>query len=398
MSIGTGEDEAARTLAAAQALAPQIRAAANAIEQGRRLTPAIVQAMKQAGIFRMAHPRAWGGPELSLPDQVRVIEELAYADGSVGWCAMINIDGGYLGAFIDQDVAREMYRDLDAPTAASLIFTGRAVKVDGGYRVTGRWPFASGCQHCEWIGLTCALSDSAGNPILDERDRQQHLMCMLPISSGEILDTWHTTGLRGSGSNDFAASDVFVPAERVSDFPPRQIRRPGPLYAFPMLFGYKLPGITIGIARAAIDSFMELARKKFVTSGMLTGRKTLVCDEPYVQSAVGQAEALVAGARTYIYDRLDDLWNTLVAGNRLTIQQRTRYRLAVLQGHANCLSAVELLYKSYGGAAVYASGPLDRALRDLHTINQHTMNSPKIYETAGRVLMGLDPRPGDALL
>ncbi|MGH8335747.1 MAG: hypothetical protein ACRETL_02725, partial [Gammaproteobacteria bacterium] len=153
-----------------------------------------------------------------------------------------------------------------------------------------------------------------------------------------------------------------------------------------------------GIARAAIDSFMELARKKFVTSGMLTGRKTLLCDEPHVQSAVGQAEALVAGARTYIYDRLDDIWNTLVAGNRLTIQQRARYRLAVLQGHANCLSAVELLYKSYGGAAVYASGPLDRALRDLHTINQHTMNSPKIYETSGRVLMGLDPRPGDALL
>jgi alkylation response protein AidB-like acyl-CoA dehydrogenase len=398
MSIGAGEDEVARTLAAAHALAPQIRAAANAIEQGRRLTPAIVQAMKEAGIFRMAHPRAWGGPELSLPDQVRVIEELACADGSVGWCAMINIDGGYLGAFIDQDVAREMYRDLDAPTAASLIFTGRAVKVDGGYRVTGRWPFASGCQHCEWIGLTCALSDNSGNPIPDERVRQQHLICMLPISSGEILDTWHTTGLRGSGSNDFAASDVFVPAERVSDFPPRQIRRPGPLYAFPMLFSYKLPGITIGIARAAIDSFMELARKKFVTSGMLTGRKTLLCDEPHVQSAVGQAEALVAGARTYIYDRLDDIWKTLVAGNRLTIQQRARYRLAVLQEHANCLTAVELLYKAYGGAAVYASSPLDRALRDLHTINQHTMNSPKIYETAGRVLMGLDPRPGDALL
>jgi alkylation response protein AidB-like acyl-CoA dehydrogenase len=398
MSAVTDGDEAARTLAAAKALAPQIRAAANAIEQGRRLTPAIVQAMKEAGIFRMAHPCAWGGPELSLPSQVRVIEELAYADGSVGWCAMINIDGGYLGAFIDQDVAREMYRDLDAPTAASLIFTGRAVQVEGGYRVSGRWPFVSGCQHCVWFGLTCTLVDGDGNPVLDARDRQQQLMCLLPADAGEILDTWHTTGLRGSGSNDFAVADAFVPAERVADFPPRQIRRPGPLYAFPMLFGYKLPGITIGIARSAIDSFMELARKKFVTSGMLTGRKTLLCDEPHVQSAVGQAEALVGGARTYIYDRLDDIWDTLVAGHRPTIQQRARYRLAVLQGHAACLAAVELLYKAYGGAAVYASGPLDRALRDLHTINQHTMNSPKIYETAGRVLMGLDPRPGDALL
>jgi alkylation response protein AidB-like acyl-CoA dehydrogenase len=398
MSDNTIQDEPARTLAAARALAPQIRAAANAIEQGRRLTPAIVKAMKEAGIFRMAHPHAWGGPELSLPDQVRVIEELARADGSVAWCAMINIDGGYLGAFIDQDVAREMYRDLDAPTGASLIFTGRAVKVDGGYRVSGRWPFVSGCQHCEWFAFTCTLVDSGGNPVLDDRGRQQQLMCFLAANAGEILDTWHTTGLRGSGSNDFAAADVFVPAERVSDFPPRQIRRPGPLYSFPTLFGYKLPGITLGVARAAIDAFIEAARSKFVTSGMLTGRKTLLCDEPHVQSAIGHAEALLGGARSYIYAQLDDIWNTLVAGDRLTIQQRARYRLAVAQGHQSCLDAVELIYKAYGGAAVYASGPLDRALRDLHTINQHTMNSPKIYETAGRVLMGLDPRPGDALL
>jgi indole-3-acetate monooxygenase len=396
--MSTASLQSERTLAAAQALAPQIRAAASAIEQGRRLTPAIVQAMKEAGIFRMAHPKAWGRPELSLPDQVRVIEELSRADGSVGWCAMINIDGGYLGAFIDQDEARAMYRNLDSPTGASLIFTGRAVKVDGGYRVTGRWPFVSGCQHCEWVALTCALVDSDGNQVPDERGRQQLLMVFLPINAGEILDTWHTTGLRGSGSNDFAASGVFVPAERTSDFPPRQIRRPGPLYAFPMLFGYKLPGITLGIARSAIDAFVEAARAKFVTSGMLTGRKTLLCDEPHVQSAVGHAEALLGGARSYIYERLDDIWNTLAAGNRLTIQQRAHYRLAVARGHEDCLSAVELLYKAYGGAAVYTSGPLDRVLRDLHTINQHTMNSPKIFETAGRVLMGLEPHPGDALL
>jgi indole-3-acetate monooxygenase len=398
MSTAPIVDEPARTLAAARRLAPQIRAAANAIEQGRRLTPAIVQAMKEAGIFRMAHPRAWGGPELSLPDQVRVIEELARADGSVGWCAMINIDGGYLGAFIDQDVAREMYRDLDSPTAASLIFTGRAVKVDGGYRVSGRWPFASGCQHCDWIALTCTIVDDRGNPVLGERDRQQQIMCFMPVAAGEILDTWHTTGLRGSGSNDFAANEVLVPAERIADFPPRQIRRPGPLYAFPMLFGYKLPGITLGIARSAIDAFMQAARSKFVTSGMLTGRKTLLCDEPHVQSAVGQAEALLGDAHSHIYAQLNAIWSTLESGNRPTLQQRARYRLAVARGHEDCLAAVELIYKAYGGAAVYASGPLDRVLRDLHTINQHTMNSPKIYETAGRVLMGLDPRPGDALL
>ena len=174
---------------------------------------------------------------------------------------------------------------------------------------------------------------SGGNPVLDERDRQQQLMCLLPADAGEILDTWHTTGLRGSGSNDFAAADVFVPAERVADFPPRQIRRPGPLYAFPMLFGYKLPGITTRHRALRYRCVHGIAaRSKFVTSGMLTGRKTLLCDEPHVQSAVGQAEALVGGARSLHLRPLDDIWSTSSPAIARRIQQRARYRLAVAAG------------------------------------------------------------------
>src|SRR5579872_4878294 len=149
----TSEGEA--LVEAARALTPQIRAAGEEIEAGRRLPQSIVEAMKQAGVFRMAMPREWGGPEADPLTQIRVIEALSHADGSVGWCAMINSDGGYFSAYLDPHVAREMYRDLDAPTGGSLLFTGRAEAVDGGYRINGRWPFVSGCKHCDWLIFSC---------------------------------------------------------------------------------------------------------------------------------------------------------------------------------------------------------------------------------------------------
>src|SRR5712692_2374065 len=144
-------------LAAARALAPKIREASNEIERERRLTPPIVEAMRRAGIFGMTMPRAWGGPEVDPLMQIRVIEALAEADGSVGWCAMINSDGGYYSAFLEDAVGRAMYRDREAPTASSLIFIGGAEKVDGGYQVKRRWPFLSGCQHSDWIAGTCTV-------------------------------------------------------------------------------------------------------------------------------------------------------------------------------------------------------------------------------------------------
>jgi indole-3-acetate monooxygenase len=144
-------------LRAAIALAPEIAASDEEIERGRRIPTSIVKALKNAGVFGMAMPRAWDGPELDPLTQFRVLEALAMADGSVGWCAMINCDGGYITAFLDQEVARTMYPDLQAGTAAAATPTGQALRVPGGYRVSGRFPFASGCHHCEWVWLGCVV-------------------------------------------------------------------------------------------------------------------------------------------------------------------------------------------------------------------------------------------------
>src|SRR6266851_188397 len=227
-------------LEAARGLAPQIRAAAPAIERGRRLTPEIVQALKDAGVFGMTMPRAWGGPEVDPLMQIRVIEALAEADGSVGWCAMINSDGGFYSAFLEDVIGREMYRDREAPTASSLIFIGGAEKVDGGYRVNGRWPFLSGCQHSDWIAGTCTIYEG-GAPRMVAEGIPERRVCFLPAAQCEVLDTWHTTGLRGSGSHDVAVNDVFVPTERSAPFPFHSLLS-GPLYAWPMMFVYNAPG------------------------------------------------------------------------------------------------------------------------------------------------------------
>jgi indole-3-acetate monooxygenase len=382
--------ESEPTLAAVQALTPEIRAAAEEIEANRRLPPKIVDAMKRAGVFRMAMPREWGGPELDPLAQVRVIEALSYADGSAGWCAMINSDGGYFSAYLDQAVAREMYRDLDAPTGGSLLFTGRAEIVSGGYLINGRWPFVSGCQHCDWLIFSCNVIENGGTRTMSN-GMPERRFCLIPAREVEVLDTWYTTGLRGSGSHDVAINDVFVPAEHTYGFPaPPQ--RSGTLYAYPLMFAYNLPGVTLGIARAAIDRFVEVAPRRQVTMSMVTGKPVMLRDEAYAQTILARAEALVGSARDYVFSRLDDIWQTLLSGAPPSPKQRALYRIAIAHAHTACVEAVEGLFKAYGGGAVYTSGPFERCLRDLLTVNQHTMNSLKVNETAGRILLGFDLR------
>jgi alkylation response protein AidB-like acyl-CoA dehydrogenase len=387
MSIDS-EQTSCPVLEAARALAPKIREAADAIDKSRRLTPEIVLAMKVAGVFGMTMPREWGGPELDPMMQMRVIEALAEADGSVGWCAMINSDGGYFSAFLEQNVAREMYRDLEAPTGGSLLFTGHADKVTGGYRVKGRWPFVSGCTHSDWIAGTCMVYENGIQRLIAEGVPERRV-CFVPAAECEVLDTWYTTGLRGSGSNDVAINDVFVPAARTTVFPFRAVRKT-PLYVWPMMFAYNLPAVTLGIARGVINTFAELSARKQVTSSLISGRPVMLRDEAYAQTATARAEALVGASRAYVYERMEEIWRSLVTGERLTIRQRALYRLAVANAHTACLEAVEGLYKAFGAAAIYASGAFDRPLRDLMTINQHTMNSLKLQETVGQILLGLE--------
>jgi alkylation response protein AidB-like acyl-CoA dehydrogenase len=384
---------ATRTLDAARELGPKIRAAADEIEQGRRLPMHLVREMQRAGIFRMAMPRAWGGPELDLLAQIRVIEALSIADASAGWCTMIGIDGGYMTAYIDQSVAREMYPDLDAVTAITFAPPGKAVKTKDGYIVNGRWPFGSGCQHATWLIGHFMVFDG-DSPRLLPNGFFETRFGFLPPKECEILDTWNTNGLRGTGSHDWSVKDGFIPEERTFNLAAPTIYRDGPLYRLPNLLLYKLPAVALGIARGAIEEFVALAEKKAMTFKSPSANKATLRDETFAQCTVAQAEALVSSARGFIFEAFGDLWNTMVSGDRPSLKQRARARLAMVHASTACAQAVELLYKAVGGSSVYSGNPFDRRLRDIQTANQHTVVSLKTWEVTGRVLLGLEPNYG----
>jgi indole-3-acetate monooxygenase len=307
---GEAGTEDSPVLHAAIGLAEQIREASEEIETGRRIPQSIATAMKEGGVFGMVMPRAWGGPELDPLTQIRVIEALAMADGSVGWCAMIGCDGGYITAFLDQDVAREMYPDLLVATGAAATTTGEARRVPGGYRVSGRFPFVSGCHHCEWAWLGCTVSVD-GAKRFNANGVPETRQCFLRLSQCEILDTWYATGLRGTGSNDLLVGDVFVPEEHTFSFQDAQlVKRSGPLYAFPFMFIAKGPGTALGIARRAIETLTETAAGKpsrRYTLGERVELPKVLRDDVYVQDAVGRAETLLTSARAHVFDVVADL-------------------------------------------------------------------------------------------
>ena len=391
--MSQSENDGEQILQAARDLGPKIRAASDEIEQGRRLPMHLVQEMKRAGLFRMAMPKAWGGPELDFLSQVRVIEALSAADASVGWCTMIGIDGGYMTAYIDQTAARDMYRDIDSVTAGTFAPPGKAVKTQDGYSVNGRWPFASGCQHATWIIGHFAIYD-ADSPRIGPNGLQETRFGFLPAEQCEIIDTWTSTGLRGSGSHDWAVKDRFIPEERTFNLAAPTIYRQGPLHTLPNLLLYKVPGVALGIARGAIDEFTAMALNKPVTFKSPVMNKLMLRDETYAQCAVAQAEALVSSARGFVFEAFGDLWSTLLAGDLPSLQQRARGRLAMVNASTACTQAVELLYKANGGGSVYASNKFDRRLRDIQTANQTTGVSLKTWEVTGRVLLGLEPNHG----
>lgn len=377
----TGE----QILDAVRALAPMIRAEAPAIEAGGRLTDKVVSALKEAGAFRMTMPRSMGGPEVDPMTQLAIVEEVARADGSAGWVVMIGSDGGFFSGRIEQHVAERIYADRDAITASVLVPRGRARRVDGGYRVTGQWPFGSASLHSDWFVGGCVVVDEKG-PVAGPSGHPLVRMTFFARRDVEILDTWHTTGLAGSGSHDWRVEDVFVPDELAFSFfdPPKN---PAPLYAYPWFIVANAPGASLGIARAAIEIFSELAAAKVVMPGNHKLR-----DELLVQCALARAEAELSSARAYLVDVTGRLFATTCAGDAPSLAQRATYRLAGIHAFRAAKSAVSHLYEAAGGTALYRKSPLDRIWRDISTITQHAFANEKGYGEVGRAMLGLDPQ------
>ncbi len=330
----------------------------------------------------MAVPRALGGGEVAATELLAAIEEVARADGSTGWVVMIGATSGLVSAYLPDAAARELYGDPLTVTGGVFAPRGRATAVDGGWRVTGRWPFASGCEHCAWLMGGCAVTDGDG-PRLLANGAADPVMMLVPAADARIIDTWTVAGLCGTGSHDFQVEDVFVPADRAVSLVSDRPRHAGSLYRMPAfgLLAVSVAAVALGIARRAIDELVGLARTKTPT-----GSRRPLADRGTVQADVARAEATVRAARAFLHEAVSDAER---GTDELRTPQRTALRLAATHAATSAAAAVDLMYNAGGATAIYSSSALQRCFRDVHTATQHVMVSPATGELTGRLLLGL---------
>ena len=378
----------ADVVAAARRLVPLVLAARDECEALRHVPTPMVEALAGAGLLQMDLPRSMGGPELPPLAVFRAIEEISRADGSIGWCTMIATAVSNSTGWLDPEVGRAIVgQPADARLAGSIRPQGRARPVDGGYRIDGQWDFASGINHARWVQCPCVVWDG-DKPMRTPSGAPKVRSFFVPSASVTIQDTWRVLGLRGTGSHDFTVADVFVPASHSfsNGEPPMQ---EGPLYD-PRLFLIWVWTATVadamGSARGALDAFIDLAARKASTTST-----TLLRDRTLVQTRVAEAEAILSGARAYLFATVGDLWAR--ASERQTDLDAAivQARLAVTHGMHETARSVDLIFHAAGTNAIYESNPLERYFRDIHVALQHGAALPAHMESAGKALLGLRP-------
>jgi indole-3-acetate monooxygenase len=372
-----GEDPVSRILEGVRALAPSITAQRDEFDRGRRLPEAVFAALAEAGLFRLWLPQAIGGFELAPIDFMRVVEAASALDGSVGWLVANGAGMSRLGGYLGEAVARDWFLDPHAFVASATGAVGSATPVEGGYCVSGRWPFGSGAHHATRFMVLASLKPEDAATSL--------LCCYIDRKDVRVLDNWHVSGLRGTGSCDFEARDIFVPAAHVHLFLGPQPTQSGVLYRMPQtsVFALSICGVPLGIASGAIASFAELARRKARLGAML-------CDRETVQAAVGRTRAMLRAARAFLLDAMTELMAATEAGGERLVQARADVRLANAHAAETAVSVTDMLAASLGAAAIFETCALERAARDVRAVAKHIAMSPNNYIIAGRLGLGLD--------
>jgi alkylation response protein AidB-like acyl-CoA dehydrogenase len=315
-----------------------------------------------------------------------VIETIATADGSTGWCAGLAIANNGVAGFMNEAGAKEVFADPKAPTAGIFAPTGAAVRVEGGVRVSGRWPFASGVTHCDWVWGGCLVMED-GKPRMTPMG-PEIVHVFMPVNQVEIHDTWFVSGLCGSGSNDVSAADVFVPDKHVFRIGDPASRRAEPLYRLPPLgaFVSHIAAVSLGIARGALDELVAMAQTKVPTFSA-----AVLADKPVAQVEVARAEAALAAARAFFYEMVGELWRTVRDGGQPSPRQIALNRIAAANATEVGASVTRAANLLAGGGSIYARSSLQRHMRDADAIAHHFTVAPYVWEDAGRVFMGRQP-------
>ena len=383
---GTGNEYVER----ARKLAPRIAAFADQIERERRLAEPVLDGLFEAGMFRLLLPRSFDGAEVDPVTFVTVIEEIAKADASTAWCLCQASGCSMSAAYLPPDAASEVFRkDPRSVLAWGPGPDARAVAVEGGYRVTGMWSFASGCRHATWLGGHAPICERDGTLRRGAAGKVVERTMLIPAASAQIVDVWHVSGLKGTGSDAFTVSDLFVPHEySISRDDPAERRQPGPLYCFPAgsLYASGFAGVALGIARRMLDAFRALATEKTPR-----GFKRPLAESAVVQSQVAQAEAQLRSARGFLLGSLEEIWKAVGSTGVLTLDQRVLIRLASTYAIHQAKAVADMTHHAGGATSIFIESAFDRGFRDMHAVTQQLQGRQSHFETVGRFLFNLDP-------
>ncbi|HEX5321971.1 MAG TPA: acyl-CoA dehydrogenase family protein [Stellaceae bacterium] len=371
-------------------LKPLMEGSAGDIERGRELPPDLVEGLIEAGLFRMLLPRSLGGAELLPAEYVPVIEDIARIDGSAAWCVNQNSGCSMTAAYLDPEAAKAIFADPRGILAWGP-GPGEARVAKGGYRVTATWAFASGSHHSSWLGCHVPVVEEDGKPRLDKTGAPVVKTMLFPKSSTKFTDIWHTLGLRGTGSDQWSVTDLFVPEAFSLHAPSRggdAVRREdGLLYCFSnlLLYAAGFGGVAMGLARSVLDSFIELARDKIPRGARVTMR-----DNNVTQFEVAHAQARLDSARAYLMKALEDTTAAAAERGHVTLDERMTIRLASSFAIEQAVGVIDMLYQAAGATAIFNVNPFERRFRDVHTVAQQLQGRQEHFETVGQHLMGLE--------
>ena len=372
----------AALLAAVESIRSVVAAGGEEGERLRTLPPATVQALCDSGLLSMKVPETLGGAEADPVTQLEVLEALTRIEASAGWCLMVattavGLPAGFLP---DSAVGTILAGGRVPPAAVAIMPTGVATPVDGGYRLTGRWPFASGVPHAEWLTAGCWMRRDATDP------GTRHIT-VFPAASATLHDNWRVAGLEGSGSNDFSVTDLFVPADFAWDPATTPPRRGGALFrlGMPAFVAYEHVAFAVGVARRALDAALELAQSK--RRGM--NASTPLSERARFHAVLGGGEIRVRAARAGAIELFEAAWSDALAGRTPDRRRQTEVRSAAVHATEVAAEVVTALFRVAGGGALYRTGVLQRCLRDINAAAQHFVVSDSAYERLGQIMLGV---------
>jgi alkylation response protein AidB-like acyl-CoA dehydrogenase len=377
LSIGSSLVERAR------ALAPLIAQEADEIERTRRLTPAVVSALVENGLYRSLLPQSFGGFEAPPTAFMQMLEEIAKADASTAWCLGQCSVVAMTAAYLDADVARQVFGKPNDIMAWGAIAHDVQV-VPGGYTISARWDFASGSRQANWLGAHVQVLEADGTRRMRPNGTPEIRTIVFPASSATMHDVWNVVGLCGTGTDSYSVENLFIPenfAALRDDF--SALREKGPLYGITTytMFGLGFGAVSLGVARATLDAAIDLARKKHSVG--ITAMK----DNSAVQGLIGRTEAKLRAARAYHYSTAAEAWHELLNTGKLSEQGRAAIRLSATWTIHQAAEVVDTAYHMAGATAVFKANPFERRFRDMHAITQQIQARDTHYEDVGKMML-----------